>query len=98
EQRASQYQANRERQALERASGSLDAYLHSLEIRAELARAAAHHVPRVVQMLNKTNQFNTTTRRYQTPEIERLVTSPDHRVYVLEVADRFGDHGLVGSD
>jgi len=97
EQRASQYQANRQRQALERASGSLDAYLRSLEIRAEIARAAAHHVPRVVQMLNKTNQFNTTTRRYQTPEIERLLASPDHRVYVLEVADRFGEHGLVGS-
>ena len=97
EQRASQYQASRQRQALERTSGSLDAYLHSLEIRAEIARAAAHHVPRVVQMLNKTNQFNTTTRRYQTPEIERLVASPDHCVYILEVADRFGEHGLVGS-
>lgn len=97
EQRASQYRANRQRQALEHSSGSLDNYLHSLEIRAEIARAERHHVPRLVQMLNKTNQFNTTTRRYQTPEIERFVTSPDHRVYVLEVADRFGEHGLVGS-
>jgi len=97
EQRASQYRANRQRQALELSSGSLDDYLHSLEIRAEIARAEGHHVPRLVQMLNKTNQFNTTTRRYQTPEIERFVASPDHRVYVLEVADRFGEHGLVGS-
>jgi FkbH-like protein len=48
-------------------------------------------------MFNKTNQFNTTTRRYQTPEVERLVTSADHQVYVLDVADRFGDHGLVGT-
>ena len=97
EQRASQYQANRQRQALERSSASLDAYLHSLEIRAEIARAERHHVARLVQMLNKTNQFNTTTRRYQAPEIERFVASPDHGVYVLEVADRFGEHGLVGS-
>jgi len=97
EQRASQYQANRRRQALERSSASLDAYLHSLEIRAEIARAERHHVARLVQMLNKTNQFNTTTRRYQAPEIERFVASPDHGVYVLEVADRFGEHGLVGS-
>ena len=97
EQRASQYQANRRRQALERSSASLDAYLHSLEIRAEIARAERHHVTRLVQMLNKTNQFNTTTRRYQAPEIERFVASPDHGVYVLEVADRFGEHGLVGA-
>jgi FkbH-like protein len=95
--RVSQYQANRRRQALERSSGSLHEYLHSLEIRADIARAGAHHVPRLVQMLNKTNQFNTTTRRYQAQEMTRFVASPDHRVYVLEMADRFGEHGIVGA-
>jgi FkbH-like protein len=95
--RVSQYQANRRREALERSSGSLDQYLHSLEIRAEIRRAEAHHVPRLVQMFNKTNQFNTTTRRYQTPEVERFIGAPDRRVYVLDVADRFGEHGLVGA-
>ncbi len=95
--RVSQYQANRRRQALEHSSGSLDDYLHSLEIRAEIGRAAAHHVPRLVQMFNKTNQFNTTTRRYQTPDVERFITSPAHQIYVLDVADRFGEHGLVGT-
>jgi FkbH-like protein len=97
EQRASQYQANRQRQTLERTSGSLDAYLRSLEIRAHVAPAEAHHVARLVQMFNKTNQFNATTRRYQTPDMERFLASPTHHVYVLEVADRFGDHGLVGA-
>jgi FkbH-like protein len=95
--RVSQYQANRRRQALEQSSGSLDDYLRSLEIRAEIGRAAGHHVPRLVQMFNKTNQFNTTTRRYQTPDVERFLDSPVHQVYVLDVADRFGDHGLVGT-
>jgi FkbH-like protein len=97
EQRAGQYQANRRRQALERSSGSLDAYLRSLEIRARVAPATPHHVTRLVQMFNKTNQFNATTRRYQTPEMERFLGSPAHHVYVLDVADRFGDHGLVGA-
>jgi FkbH-like protein len=97
EQRAGQYQANRRRQALECSSGSLEEYLRSLEIRARAAPAAAHHVTRLVQMFNKTNQFNATTRRYQTPDMERFLGSPGHHVYVLEVADRFGDHGLVGA-
>jgi len=97
QQRAGQYQANRRRQALERSSGSLEEYMHSLEIRAEIVRAEAHHVPRLVQMLNKTNQFNTTTRRYQAPDMERFCASEDRRVYVLEVSDRFGEHGLVGA-
>jgi FkbH-like protein len=95
--RAGQYQASRRRQALERSSGSLDEYLHSLEIRAEIGRATAHHVPRLVQMFNKTNQFNATTKRYQAPDIERFLAAGDRQVYVLVVADRFGDHGLVGS-
>jgi len=97
EQRGNQYQANRKRQALEQSSGSLDQYLHSLEIRAEIGSAQAHHVARLVQMFNKTNQFNTTTRRYQTPDVQRFVASTDRHVYVLDVADRFGDHGLVGA-
>ncbi len=95
--RVSQYQANRKRQALEQSARSLDEYLHSLEIRAEIGRAQAHHVPRLVQMFNKTNQFNTTTRRYQTPDVERFLTSGEHQVYVLDIADRFGEHGLVGT-
>ena len=97
EQRSGQYQANRRRQTLERTSGSLDEYLRSLEIRAEIGQAAPHHVARLVQMFNKTNQFNTTTRRYQTPDVERFLASPAHRLYVLDVSDRFGDHGLVGT-
>jgi len=95
--RVGQYEANRRRQALERSSGRLDEYLHSLELRADIARAQASHVARLVQMFNKTNQFNATTRRYGAPEMARLVASPDHRVYVLEVADRFGEHGIVGA-
>jgi FkbH-like protein len=95
--RVSQYQANRRRQALEHSSGSLDEYLRSLEVRAEIGRAADHQVARLVQMFNKTNQFNTTTRRYQTSDVERFIASPTHRVYVLDVADRFGEHGLVGT-
>ncbi len=95
--RSSQYQANRRRQALERSSGSLEAYLRSLEIQASVVPAGPHHVPRLVQMFNKTNQFNATTRRYQAPDMERFVAGPGSQVYALDVADRFGDHGLVGA-
>jgi len=95
--RVSQYQANRKRQALEQSARSLDEYLHSLDIRAAIGRAQASHVPRLVQMFNKTNQFNTTTRRYQPPDVERFLSYGEHQVYVLDVVDRFGEHGLVGT-
>jgi FkbH-like protein len=95
--RVSQYHANQRRQALERSSGSLGEYLSSLEIRAEIALADTHHVPRLVQLFNKTNQFNATTRRYQAPDVQRFLAAANRQVWILEVADRFGDHGLVGT-
>jgi FkbH-like protein len=97
EMRATEYQVARQRRALERSSPSLNEYLHSLEIRAEIARAHSPHLNRLVQIFNKTNQFNTTTRRYQTRDVEGFMTSAEHRLYVLRAGDRFGDHGLVGA-
>jgi FkbH-like protein len=97
EMRAAEYQVARKRHALERASTSLDEYLHSLELRAEIGRAQPAQLPRLVQLFNKTNQFNTTTRRYQTGDVDGFMRSAAHHVYVLRAADRFGDHGLVGT-
>ena len=97
ETRVAEYQVARKRQALKKSSASLDEYLHSLEVRAEIVRAQPEHVNRLAQMFNKTNQFNTTTRRYQAREVEGFMRSAEHQVYVLRVADRFGDHGLVGA-
>jgi FkbH-like protein len=97
EMRVAEYRVARKRQALERSSASLSEYLHSLEIRAEIVRAQAPHANRLVQMFNKTNQFNTTTRRYQARDVDDFLRSGTHHVYALRVADRFGDHGLVGT-
>jgi FkbH-like protein len=52
---------------------------------------------RVVQLFNKTNQFNLTTRRYQADDVIRFMDSEEFRIYDLHAADRFGDHGLVGT-
>ncbi len=97
EMRATEYQVARKRRALESSSASLDEYLHSLEIRADVVRAQPTDVNRLVQLFNKTNQFNTTTRRYQARDVEGFMRSAEHHVCVLRVADRFGDHGLVGA-
>lgn len=97
EMRVAEYQVARKRRALGRSSASLEEYLHSLEIRAEVVRAQPTDVNRLVQLFNKTNQFNTTTRRYQARDVEGFMRSTEHHVCVLRVADRFGDHGLVGA-
>lgn len=97
EMRAAQYQANAKRQAAKNAAVSLDEYLQSLEIRVSVHLASREVLSRLVQLFNKTNQFNLTTKRYQLEEVAQFMKSDDHLVYDLYVTDRFGDHGLVGT-
>jgi FkbH-like protein len=94
--RSDQYARRREAQDLRAEVGSLEEYLRSLGTRVVVRRADAGSISRIAQLTQKTNQFNLTTRRYTEPQIAHMTTSADWRVYSARVADRFGDHGLVG--
>src|SRR5208282_4137192 len=52
---------------------------------------------RVVQLLNKTNQFNTTTRRYTSEEIAYITNLPNALTLQFRLLDRVGDNGLVST-
>ena len=52
-------------------------------------------LPRVTQLINKTNQFNLTTRRYTEAEVERLAGDPAVVALALRLSDKFGDNGLI---
>jgi FkbH-like protein len=97
EMRMAQYQAIGKRQAMRNTAASLDDYFYSLALKVIIEPAKPEVLNRLVQMFNKTNQFNLTTRRYQTTEVERFLKSDEYRVYTLEVSDRFVDHGIVGT-
>ncbi len=71
-------------------------FLASLDLRVSVFRVRAEHVARVVQLINKTNQFNLTTVRRSRDQVETLMGSQDHHLMALRVQDRFGDYGLVG--
>ena len=97
EMRTAQYQANAKRQAAKGSAASLDEYLHSLEIQVAVDLVRRDALNRVVQLFNKTNQFNLTTKRYQAADVTRFMESDEYRIYSLHVVDRFSDHGLVGT-
>ena len=50
---------------------------------------------RITQLINKSNQFNLTTRRYSEREVAVLEDSPEHKTYQIRVTDHFGDNGVV---
>jgi FkbH-like protein len=93
--RAKQYQANLQREALQGAAQSMDEFLAGLAMSVVYGPVGTVDQPRVTQLLNKTNQFNTTTRRYTPEEVATRATAADHLVLQFRLADRFGDNGLV---
>ncbi len=75
---------------------SREDFLDSLELRVTAFPAQPQHYARVVQLINKTNQFNLTTVRRNRDEFDALVADPNWRIHCIEVEDRFGSYGLVG--
>jgi FkbH-like protein len=94
-QRSGQYAAERERQTLAASTTDMDAYLASLEMVATINDFTPVDVPRLAQLINKSNQFNLTTRRRTEAEVASLIGCPDHVCLSVRLRDRFGDHGLI---
>ena len=71
-------------------------YLHTLNLKVELSRDLEVSIPRISELTLKSNQFNLTTQRYSSGEIERMILSRDYSVYSFNVEDKFGSYGLTG--
>ncbi len=95
--RAEMYEQQQTRQRQEASSTSLDDYLHALETVVSIAPMAPGDVHRIAQLTQKTNQFNLTTLRYTEADIERFGADDSIDVLAVRAADRFGDHGLIGT-
>ena len=52
---------------------------------------------RIEQMFQRTNQFNTTTRRYSRGQLALFAGSANHELVLASVRDKFGDHGIVAA-
>lgn len=94
-QRAGFYQDNAKRANLQKQVGGVDAYLASLAMTITFQPFDATGRARIVQLINKSNQYNLTTRRYTDPEV--MEAELDLEVFTLQVrlSDTFGDNGMI---
>ena len=90
------YAARRESRKLESGVATREDFYRSLEQVATIRRLDAETLVRVSQLINKTNQFNLTTRRYTEQEVADMALRPGCRIFSIQVADRFADNGIVG--
>jgi len=94
--RGAHYAANAVRAAAIGEGGDLAAYLDGLDMRLIWRRFDAVGLARIVQLINKTNQFNLTTRRTTEAEVNALVTDPHAIALQFRLVDRLGDNGMIG--
>jgi FkbH-like protein len=94
--RAQAYTANAQRDKAQAAFADYGQFLDSLDMTAELGPWAEPYLERISQLANKSNQFNLTTRRISPGEARDWPREAGRVTLFARLADRFGDHGLVG--
>jgi FkbH-like protein len=94
-QRADFYQDNARRVTLQKQAGDIDAYLASLNMQMTLQPFDDTGRARIAQLINKSNQFNLTTRRYTEAEVAAAQSDPDAFTLQVRLTDAFGDNGMI---
>ncbi len=71
-------------------------FLSQLDLELILSVIQPKDLERVSQLVAKTNQFNLTTKRFTSEELNTFVASPHKTAVVGRLRDRFGEYGLIG--
>ena len=91
-----QYKIIQKAEALKKTSTNIDDYLKQLDMTLTITKVNKSNFSRCVQMLNKTNQFNFTTKRYTESSFEKYLENKKIKTIVFSLSDKFGDHGITG--
>jgi FkbH-like protein len=94
-QRTSLYQGNQARDALKTSAVDLPAYLRALGMELTVRDFDRTGLQRIVQLINKSNQFNLTTKRYTDEDVRSVMSDPEALGLQLRLTDRFGDNGVI---
>lgn len=95
--RRAMYLAEQTRKEVEQNfSGAPEEFLAHLGMKVSIYRARETDLERSEELVRRTNQFNTTGYSYSLDELNYFRTSSNHRLYVVDLEDRFGSYGVVG--
>lgn len=93
--RGDMYRENALRSTLKARHNNLSEYLQSLEMEAHCAELDPLHLPRIAQLINKSNQFHLTTTRYTEAQLREMAAAEDVAIRFIKLRDKFGDNGLI---
>ena len=93
--RTEQYGAEQRRRELQTSTADIEGFLRSLNMSITVIPFRTVDIARITQLINKTNQFNLTTRRYSEAEIRAATEDPEYLTFSARLRDRFGENGIV---
>ena len=94
--RAGHYRSNAARETLRETATDLAGYLQALKMELVWSNFDEVSLPRIVQLINKTNQFNLTTRRYTEAQVAGMLEEENTIAVQLRLLDAYGDNGVIG--
>lgn len=93
--RADFYSDNARRVSLQKQAGDMESYLRSLEMVMTVQPFDAIGRPRISQLINKSNQFNLTTRRYSEADVAAIEADAGCFHRQIRLSDIYGDNGMI---
>ncbi|KVK92413.1 HAD-IIIC family phosphatase [Burkholderia cepacia] len=94
--RADLYRQEAKRQEMQSAFASYEDYLRSLEMRGVISRFTSFNLPRIAQLIQRSNQFNLTTHRYGESECAAFMDDEqNYYSFTVTLSDNVGSHGLI---
>jgi FkbH-like protein len=90
------YRARAEITSAQANAATLEDFYASLDMRLRTSPFSDVDLPRIAQLVGKTNQFNLTTRRHGIERLRGFAADPACVHLAFRLSDRFVDHGLIG--
>ena len=94
--RGNLYKSESKRIKLKQQLKSLSDWIKTLNLTIVIENIKNENTPRAVQLFNKTNQMNLSTRRLSEQEFNHWVKVDSNNLWTIRAADKFGDYGIIG--
>lgn len=89
------YQIENERHEIKNKFDKLNDFIENLSMRAKVLSLDSYTLPRALQLVQRSNQFNLTTKRYSENDLSLFVSDKNIDAFCISLSDRLGDNGII---
>lgn len=93
--RNNSYTQNIDRSLYEKTFSNQNQFLKSLKMSSKIYWNKTNDIQRISDLVNKTNQFNTTQKNISVNEVDEYLSSPKKFIMSANLDDKFGSNGII---